>query len=158
MQGGSYLLLEIDSKPLVEQKLQSKSLELRRELREKNITYTTFRSEKDSLLFNFKVEQKNNLEQLLNDETINPIISSAAREFSAIYQNDTVTISFTADLLSLIKKNALEQSIEIVRNRIDELGTKEPNIITRGLDRILVELPGLKDPGEIKNYLGKQLN
>jgi Preprotein translocase subunit SecD len=104
LQGGSYLLLEIDSKPLVEQKLQSKSLELRRELREKNITYTTFRSEKDSLLFNFKVEQKNNLEQLLNDETINPIISSAAREFSAIYQNDTVTISFTADLLSLIKK------------------------------------------------------
>lgn len=155
LQGGSYLLLEIDSKPLVEQKLQSKSLELRRELREKNITYTTFISEKDSLLFNFKVEQKNNLEQLLNDKIVNPILSSAAREFSAIYQNDTVIISFTTDFLNLIKKNALEQSIEIVRNRIDELGTKEPNIITRGLDRILVELPGLKDPGEIKKLLGK---
>ena len=155
LQGGSYLLLEIDSKPLVDQKLQSKSLELRRELREKNILYTNFRSEKDSLLFNFKVEQKNTLEQFLNDKTVNPIISSAAKEFSAIYQNDTVTISFTTDLLNLIKKNALEQSIEIVRNRIDELGTKEPNIITRGLDRILVELPGLKDPGEIKKLLGK---
>jgi len=160
LQGGSYLLLEIDSKPLIEQKLQSKSLELRRELREKNLIYTNFRSEKDSLLFNFKLDQRNTLEQFLNDKVINPIISSTGREFSAIYQSDIVTITFTVDLLNLIKKNALEQSIEIVRNRIDELGTKEPNIITRGLDRILVELPGLKDPGEIKKLLGKtaQLN
>jgi len=160
LQGGSYLLLEIDSKPLIEQKLQSKSLELRRELREKNLIYTNFRSEKDSLLFNFKLDQRNTLEQFLNDKVINPIISSTGREFSAIYQSDTVAITFTVDLLNLIKKNALEQSIEIVRNRIDELGTKEPNIITRGLDRILVELPGLKDPGEIKKLLGKtaQLN
>ena len=160
LQGGSYLLLEIDSKPLIEQKLQSKSLELRRELREKKLIYTNFRSEKDSLLFNFKLDQRNTLEQFLNDKVINPIISSTGREFSAIYQSDTVEITFTADLLNLIKKNALEQSIEIVRNRIDELGTKEPNIITRGLDRILVELPGLKDPGEIKKLLGKtaQLN
>ena len=160
LQGGSYLLLEIDSKPLIEQKLQSKSLELRRELREKNLIYTNFSSEKDSLLFNFKLDQRNTLEQFLNDKVINPIISSTGREFSAIYQSDIVTITFTVDLLNLIKKNALEQSIEIVRNRIDELGTKEPNIITRGLDRILVELPGLKDPGEIKKLLGKtaQLN
>lgn len=104
LQGGSYLLLEIDSKPLIEQKLQSKSLELRRELREKKLIYTNFRSEKDSLLFNFKLDQRNTLEQFLNDKVINPIISSAGREFSAIYQSDTVTITFTADLLNLIKK------------------------------------------------------
>ena len=99
LQGGSYLLLEIDSKPLIEQKLQSKSLELRRELREKNLIYTNFRSEKDSLLFNFKLDQRNTLEQFLNDKVINPIISSTGREFSAIYQSDTVAITFTVDLL-----------------------------------------------------------
>ena len=55
----------------------------------------------------------------------------------------------------MIKKNALEQSLEIVRNRIDELGTKEPTIIAQGSDRILVELPGLKDPAYIKSLLGK---
>ena len=59
LQGGSYILLEIDSKPLVDQKLQSKSLELRRELRQKNINYSNFRTEKNSLLFDFKEGQKN---------------------------------------------------------------------------------------------------
>ena len=55
---------------------------------------------------------------------------------------------------------AVKQSIEIVRRRIDDLGTKEPTIIQRGEKRIVVELPGLKDPSRIKNLLGKtaQLN
>ncbi|NCV24134.1 MAG: protein translocase subunit SecD, partial [Proteobacteria bacterium] len=66
-----------------------------------------------------------------------------------------ITLNFTTDLINLIEKNALEQSIEIVRNRVDEIGTKEPNIVTRGVDRVLVELPGLKDPSEIKKLLGK---
>ena len=150
LQGGSYILLEIDSKPLVDQKLQTKSLELRRELRQKNINYLNFRTEKNSLLFDFKEGQKNLLEQVLNDKLINTSVGATAREFSITYQTNIVRITFTEDLINMVKKNALEQSIEIVRNRIDELGTKEPNIITRGQDRILVELPGLKDPGEIK--------
>ena len=59
-----------------------------------------------------------------------------------------------------INNSALKQSIEIVRRRIDDVGTKEPTILQRGEKRILVELPGLKDPERIKNLLGKtaQLN
>ena len=59
-----------------------------------------------------------------------------------------------------INNSALKQSIEIVRSRIDDVGTKEPTILQRGEKRILVELPGLKDPERIKNLLGKtaQLN
>ena len=59
-----------------------------------------------------------------------------------------------------INNSALKQSIEIVRRRIDDVGTKEPTILQRGEKRILVELPGLKDPQRIKNLLGKtaQLN
>ena len=58
-----------------------------------------------------------------------------------------------------INNAALKQSIEIVRRRIDDVGTKEPTILQRG-EKILVELPGLKDPERIKNLLGKtaQLN
>ena len=57
----------------------------------------------------------------------------------------------------IIKLNtsAVDQSIEIVRKRIDETGTKEPSIIKRGSNRILVELPGIKDPERIKELLGK---
>ena len=59
-----------------------------------------------------------------------------------------------------INNSALRQSIEIVRRRIDDVGTKEPTILQRGEKRILVELPGLKDPDRIKKLLGKtaQLN
>ena len=59
-----------------------------------------------------------------------------------------------------INNLALSQSIEIVRRRIDDTGTKEPTILQRGDKRILVELPGIKDPERIKNLLGKtaQLN
>ena len=59
-----------------------------------------------------------------------------------------------------INNSALKQSIEIVRRRIDDVGTKEPTILQRGEKRILVELPGLKDPERIKKLLGKtaQLN
>ena len=57
-----------------------------------------------------------------------------------------------------LKNSSLDQALEIVRRRIDEVGTNEPNILRRGNDRILVELPGLDDPMRIKNLLGKTAN
>lgn len=155
LQGGSYILLEIDSKPLIDQKIQTKSLELRRELRKKNINFSNFKTNINSLSFNFEVNQKNLLNELLADKSLNSNISTTAKEYFVSINGNESIINFTNEFFSLIKKNALEQSIEIVRNRIDEIGTKEPNIITRGVDRILVELPGLKDPSEIKKLLGK---
>ncbi|NCW80207.1 MAG: protein translocase subunit SecD, partial [Pelagibacteraceae bacterium] len=86
---------------------------------------------------------------------INQKINQTGMEFEININANIITLNFTTDLINLIKKNALEQSIEIVRNRVDEIGTKEPNIVTRGVDRVLVELPGLKDPSEIKKLLGK---
>tara|TARA_B100000780_G_scaffold273290_1_gene236643 strand:- start:4077 stop:5630 length:1554 start_codon:yes stop_codon:yes gene_type:complete len=155
LQGGSYLLLEIDSNPLIEQRLQAKSLEVRRELRKNNIQYKNFSFSKDSLVFIFDEKQKETLDKILNDRSINSNIKTGGKEFEIIYETNIIKLIFTKENVNLIKKNALDQSIEIVRNRIDELGTKEPNIVTRGLDRILVELPGLKDPSAIKKLLGK---
>ena len=57
-----------------------------------------------------------------------------------------------------MKNSSIDQALEIVRRRIDELGTNEPNILKRGNDRILVELPGLDDPTRIKTLLGKTAN
>ena len=155
LQGGSYLLLEIDSNPLIEQRLQAKSLEVRRELRKNNIQYKNFSFSKNSLVFTFDEKQKETLDKILNERSVNSNIKTGGKEFEIIYENNIIKLIFTKENINLIKKNALDQSIEIVRNRIDELGTKEPNIVTRGLDRILVELPGLKDPSAIKKLLGK---
>ena len=75
-------------------------------------------------------------------------------------ENKKVRVLFSKYGLLTINNSALKQSIEIVRRRIDDVGTKEPTILQRGEKRILVELPGLKDPERIKNLLGKtaQLN
>ena len=74
--------------------------------------------------------------------------------------NNQIKISFSKFGLLTINNSALKQSIEIVRRRIDDVGTKEPTILQRGEKRILVELPGLKDPERVKTLLGKtaQLN
>ena len=75
-------------------------------------------------------------------------------------KNDNYQIKFSKYGLLTLNNAAVNQSIEIVRRRIDDLGTKEPTIIQRGEKRIVVELPGLKDPSRIKDLLGKtaQLN
>jgi len=73
-------------------------------------------------------------------------------------QENKIIIKYSKFGLIETKNSALDQSLEIVRRRIDEVGTKEPTIIKRGSDRILIELPGLDDPNRIKKLLGKTAN
>ena len=91
------------------------------------------------------------------ENLINPYIDNY-RAFELDYKkldNNYVQVSFSKFGLLTINNSALKQSIEIVRRRIDDVGTKEPTILQRGEKRILVELPGLKDPERIKKLLGK---
>ena len=75
-----------------------------------------------------------------------------------INKNDEFILELSKYGFVLLKQNSLDNAIEIVRRRVDEIGTNEPNILKRGSDRILVELPGLDDPGRIKSLLGKTAN
>ena len=99
-------------------------------------------------------------EYFLNKE--NPINSYYNKyksyEMDFLINENSISLSYTKYGIIEIKSSALEQSLEIVRRRIDETGTKEPTIIRRGNDRILIELPGLDDPNRIKNLLGKTAN
>jgi protein-export membrane protein SecD len=67
-------------------------------------------------------------------------------------------VNFSKQGLIALKTSSQDQAIEIVRRRIDEVGTNEPNILKRGNNRILVELPGLDDPMRVKSLLGKTAN
>tara|TARA_Y100000780_G_scaffold221418_1_gene229680 strand:+ start:27 stop:1196 length:1170 start_codon:yes stop_codon:yes gene_type:complete len=73
-------------------------------------------------------------------------------------KDNFVLINYSKYGVIEVKTSAVNQSLEIVRRRIDEIGTNEPTIVRRGNDRILVELPGLDDPNRIKNLLGKTAN
>ena len=157
LQGGSYLLLEINSDSLVKEKIQSKVIPLKKLLNENNISYSNFKIKDKSVSFKISDTKKFDLFFYSKKENqVNPYIDNY-RSFELDYkkQGDNVEILFSKFGLLTINNSALKQSIEIVRRRIDDVGTKEPTILQRGEKRILVELPGLKDPERIKNLLGK---
>ena len=163
LQGGSYLLLEINSDSLVEEKIQSKVIPIKKLLRENNLDYKDFKITKKNIVFEINDIDKFELFFFSRKENpVNPYID-IYRSFELDYKkiNDNyIQVEFSKYGLLTINNSALKQSIEIVRRRIDDVGTKEPTILQRGDKRILVELPGLKDPERIKKLLGKtaQLN
>ena len=163
LQGGSYLLLEINSDSLVEEKIQSKVIPLKKLLKDNNLTYSDFKISSKNLIFKINdIEKFELLFYSKKDNVVNPYIDNY-RAFELDYkksEDNYIEINFSKFGLLTINNSALKQSIEIVRRRIDDVGTKEPTILQRGEKRILVELPGLKDPERIKKLLGKtaQLN
>jgi len=163
LQGGSYLLLEINSDSLVEEKIQSKVIPIKKLLKDNGINYDNFKINKNNLSLNLdNIDKFEFLFNSRNENLVNPYIDNY-RSFELEYKkisNSQIEIFFSKFGLLTINNAALKQSIEIVRRRIDDVGTKEPTILQRGEKRILVELPGLKDPERIKSLLGKtaQLN
>ena len=161
LQGGSYLLLEIDNKPVITQNLQSKLLELKRFFKEKKLILRNFSVEQNSIIFESNNENVNEIKTILDDDEseINPYFQQyKSHQFDFIVENNFFKLTLSNYGLVLLKNSSLDQAIEIVRRRVDEIGTNEPNILKRGNDRILVELPGLDDPGRIKTLLGKTAN
>ena len=157
LQGGSYLLLEINSDPLIKEKIQSKVIPLKKLLKNNNLNYSNFKITEKNLSFNLnEIDKFENLFFSKKDNFLNPYINNYnSFELDLEINKNNLNISFSKFGLLSINNSALKQSIEIVRRRIDEVGTKEPTILQRGEKRILVELPGIKDPERIKVLLGK---
>ena len=161
LQGGSYLLLEIDNNPVIEQKLQNLTLTLKNYFKEKNIKIKNLKLINQNLSFSVDDNFKQTVLDEFNDENsnINPYYPRfKSHQLEIEEQNNSFFINFSKQGIVELKNSSQDQALEIVRRRIDEIGTNEPNILKRGNDRILVELPGLDDPMRIKTLLGKTAN
>jgi protein-export membrane protein SecD len=161
LQGGSYLLLEIDNDPVIIQKLQNTTTVIRNIFKDKEIDFTDLRIIKKSIYFNIKKNNHEKVKLLFSDENseVNPYYPQyKSHQFDLSLQDNSFKIEFSKYGIIDIKNSSQDQAIEIVRRRVDEIGTNEPNILKRGNNRILVELPGLKDPMRIKSLLGKTAN
>ena len=161
LQGGSYLLLEVDSQPLIKQNLQIKLINLRKLLKEQKIKYQNLKLDGQSIKFKISEENLKIFEEffLNKDNLINTFYNKYnSYEMNYSIKDNFVLINYSKYGVIEVKTSAVNQSLEIVRRRIDEIGTNEPTIVRRGNDRILVELPGLDDPNRIKNLLGKTAN
>ncbi len=162
LQGGSYLLLEVDSNPIVLQKLQSKFSDLKKYFKNQNIEISDIKIENNQIQFQIEDSSINTFINAFtneNDNSLNNYLNQyKAFEFDHTIDNNKIFINYSKYGIIEIKNSTIDQALEIVRRRIDEVGTNEPNILKRGNERILVELPGLDDPKRIKNLLGKTAN
>ncbi len=161
LQGGSYLLLEIDNSPVIIQKLQNTSTLIRTYFKEKGIRIGNLDLSNTKINFNVEEKFKQSVinEFLDENSNINPYYPRfKSHQLDIIDKGNTLELSFSKQGLVELKNSSQDQALEIVRRRIDEIGTNEPNILKRGNDRILVELPGLDDPMRIKSLLGKTAN
>ncbi|HTZ34777.1 MAG TPA: protein translocase subunit SecD [Stellaceae bacterium] len=148
LRGGSYLLLEVDVAAAQTEQLNSLVDNVRDVLRNAKIGYTGLNVENNAIVFTIRDTDR---------------IEDARGALAKIDPSLGVDISpdgagkmqFTAQATDQRRAQAVEQSIEIIRRRIDETGTKEPTIQQQGQDRILVELPGIDNPEHVKALLGK---
>ena len=161
LQGGSYLLLEVDSTPIINQNLQQKIINLKKYLKKNKIKFQLLKLENQSITFTLNNKDLNKfLEFFLDQDNLLNVYYQKYRsyEMSHSIKNNKVKIEYSKYGLIELKLSSLDQSLEVVRRRIDEVGTNEPTILRRGNDRILIELPGLEDPNRIKKLLGKTAN
>ncbi len=161
LQGGSYLLLEIDNEPVIEQKLQNLTTTIRNYFKEKNIKINNIKIDNQHIFFNVTDNDKETVLDVFQDENsdLNPYYPRFKSHQLEIKDTGlNLKVNFSRQGLIKLKNSSQDQAIEIVRRRVDEVGTNEPNILKRGNNRILVELPGLDDPMRVKSLLGKTAN
>ena len=161
LQGGSYLLLEIDNSPVIEQKLQNLTITIRNFFKEKNIRINNIKLKDKTILFSVDEQYREVVLDVFTseDSAFNPYYPRfKSHQLDIAVDKDFFIVNYSKQGIIELKTSSQDQALEIVRRRIDEIGTNEPNILKRGNDRILVELPGLDDPMRIKSLLGKTAN
>ena len=148
LQGGSNLLLQVKMDDVLKERMSTIEDSVRQVLRENRIRYTNLKA--DSEAVTVEIEKAGSR-------------ATALSKFAKIDdglevtedENGVITVKYSEFAINQLKAKVVDQSIEIVRRRIDELGTKEPVIQGQGKDRIVVQLPGLQNPEAVKVLLGK---
>ncbi|TAH37612.1 MAG: protein translocase subunit SecD [Alphaproteobacteria bacterium] len=149
LQGGSHLLLEVKTSDVIAEQLNNMLDGVRSTLRTQDIGYTDLSAGDGAIQFTLRdLAQKDAVYEALRKEYGQDAVVD-------IKADGKGSITLREEYVASRKKLAVEQSIEVVRRRVDETGTREPTIIRQGEDRILVQLPGEGDPERLKRLLGK---
>jgi SecD/SecF fusion protein len=160
LQGGSYLLLEVEMDQVQKDKLQSLVGDIRVNLRKARIGYSDLQATADAVSVHIndanRYQDAKTIIGNLNGAAGGGLLSAGTREYDMSEPgNSTIAMKITDQYRTESQSQILGQSIEVVRRRIDQLGTREPTIERQGDDRILVQVPGLSDPQHLIDLLGK---
>jgi preprotein translocase subunit SecD len=160
LQGGSHLLLEIDANAVKKDRLDQFRDDVRRSLREAKIGYTGLNARGDSI--EVRITKDTDVPAALTklrelSQPLGGLLGSSGQRSLEVSDAGGGLIRMTIPQAAINDRvrQAIEQSIQIVERRVNQLGTVEPIIQRQGTDRILVQVPGLQDPTELKRILGK---
>src|SRR6266700_3784864 len=159
LQGGSYLLLEVDSNYVKKEKLDQVRDDVRRVLRDNKIGYTGLASRADYVEVRVKDTDAQTALSKLRDlsQPLGGLLGSSGQRSLEVSDPGGGLIRLAVPQAAVTERvrQAVEQSIQIVERRVNQLGTVEPIIQRQGNDRILVQVPGLGDPSRLIKILGK---
>ena len=158
LRGGSYLLLQVDMAAVIKERLNGLLDGVRQALRPAQIYYTTLQADPDHNRILLRLRDPGRTAAAV--AALRPLISAegpaGTPDLDIASQPDgTITLTLSPVALNARAQSAVQQSIEIVRRRIDETGVVDPQITQEGNNRIVVQLPGIGDPDRIKQLLGK---
>jgi SecD/SecF fusion protein len=161
LQGGSHIMLKIERSDIVKERLETVVGDVRTQLREKNIRYSGLSG--TGQLVQVRITDAAQVEaakEALRDLTVpvaaGTLVGGSVTEVSMSDDgNGTLRLNLTDEGIAHRLSSAVSQSIEVVRRRVDELGTTEPLIQRQGDDRIIVQVPGLQDPQRLKSLLNQ---
>ncbi|MBM3342893.1 MAG: protein translocase subunit SecD [Betaproteobacteria bacterium] len=151
LRGGVHFLLQVDMKAAINNKLDSSVGDIRNALRDKRIQYSGVTRARDDLVVRFrdKAMQDKGLAEL---ESALPDLEFRAQGAAGDLR---VVGRLKAEAITRTQTFALQQNITTLRNRVNELGVAEPIIQQQGVDRVVVQLPGVQDTTRAKDILGR---
>lgn len=161
LQGGSHMLLQIDRQGMVDDRLETLRDDVRTTLRAANVGYTGLSDSGSTVQVRVRdadqVAAARAALQALAEPVSSGLFGSGVVTEVNLAESEPglFRLSLTNEGIAYRLNNALNQSIEVVGRRVNELGTTEPIIQRQGEDRILVQVPGLQDPERLKEILGQ---
>jgi SecD/SecF fusion protein len=158
LRGGSHLVLEVDRTDLVNERLQNLLQDSRRILRDNGIEPSGIRRSGDTITVTLRDPAQRSAAVTQLQTLSNPVGFGTSMGQSDLDirtpSNNSITIAYTEAGITSHGSAAVEQSLEIIRQRVDQVGVAEPTIQRVGNDRVLVQLPGEQDPSRLRQLLG----
>lgn len=161
LQGGSHLLMEVNAAQVLDDRLKDIVESIRNELREikPRVKRSGFRI--DGMTVSFEVRDADRMEQvegivrdIARSGSNGGFVGTGAPEIEVTTEGGRIMATLTEDGAAARLTAVVQQSVEIIRSRVDELGVSEPTIQQQGVDRVLVQAPGV-DPDRLLEIIGK---
>ena len=151
LRGGVHFMLQVDMQAALTKKAEALSGDLRSALREKNIRHSGISREQQEIAIAFSDPEAADQAQKLMRDQFPDLLSSISPASDGV----VLRASLKPEAGKRVQEQALKQNITTLHNRINELGVAEPVIQQQGLDRIVVQLPGVQDTAKAKDILGR---